>query len=454
MANAGLLQAFLAAIQASLSVLLVMSYGGLAAHFKFIDRAGSKPISKLCVHIFLPALLITKLGAELSAHNIYRYAVVAIWGIVCHAVSFALGMLGQYGFKMPDYTSVAIFISNTTSYPLLLVTALEETGILASLVGSDESTKDAIERAKSYFLVFSTISNILTFSVGVRLIDNEDGPSSDDDEDDKSDGEDGHAQSPNPIPGMDPDEQTRLLESQMPRPRHPSRSSSFFLPQPKNDHKPEPKPDKRRPWFVSRKRWQHMSARAKWWLLFVLDFFNAPLLGAVLGVIIGLIPALHRAFFNSSEDGGIFTAWLTASLKTVGGLFVSLPVVVAGITLFCSTREAKQNNESVMNMPWLSVGYILTCRFIVWPCMSIPIIYFLASRTGLLGDDPILWFCLMIMPCGPSAMKLITLVQVAGASKDDEVHISRLLTISYIISPILSLTIAGSLLASQAAIKS
>ncbi|KAL2129130.1 hypothetical protein VTI74DRAFT_8192 [Chaetomium olivicolor] len=75
--------AFLAAIQASLSVLLVMSYGGLAAYLRLIDRAGTKPISKLCVHIFLPALLITKLGAELTVQNAHRYAVIALWGIVC-----------------------------------------------------------------------------------------------------------------------------------------------------------------------------------------------------------------------------------------------------------------------------------------------------------------------------------------------------------------------------------
>ncbi|KAL2129129.1 hypothetical protein VTI74DRAFT_8191 [Chaetomium olivicolor] len=356
---------------------------------------------------------------------------------------------------MPDYTSVAIFISNTTSYPLLLITALEETNILSSLIDPGETTKDAIERAKSYFLVFSTISNILTFSVGARLIDSEDIPGEEDEEAGKADGEDGDAPSPDSTSGVGANEQTRLLESQLPRPRHPSRSSSFLLSRSRQDGpKPNPKPDKRRPWFVPRKRWHHMSPRQKWWLLFVLDFFNAPLLGAVLGAIIGLIPSLHKAFFNNSEDGGIVAAWLTASLKTVGVLFVSLPVVVAGVTLFCSTKEAKQNHQSIMSMPWGAVSYILAVRFVAWPCMSISVIYLLATKTGLLGSDPVLWFCLMIMPCGPSAMKLITLVQVAQGSKDEEAHISRLLTISYIISPILSLTIAGSLLASQAAIPS
>lgn len=63
--------------------------------------------------------------------------------------------------------------NNTTSFPLLLVTALDETGIPSSLIVADETTREAIERSKSYFLVFSTVSSCLTFAVGPRLIDTE-----------------------------------------------------------------------------------------------------------------------------------------------------------------------------------------------------------------------------------------------------------------------------------------
>ncbi|KAK4238761.1 auxin efflux carrier [Achaetomium macrosporum] len=454
MAETGLLQSFLAAVQASLSVLLVMLYGGVAAHFRMIDRANTKAISKICVRMFLPALLITKLGAELRAESAPRYVSILVWAVACHVVSFLFGLLGRVGLGMPDWVTVAILINNTTSYPLLLVTALEDTGILNPLLGANESARGAIERAKSYFLVFSTVSNCITFAVGPRLIDSEHAPDDDQQEgkaDNAADGAD-HEHSP-AVDVEAANEETRLLDSHLPNSVHspaPVRRNSFLLPsRPKQD-----KPDHRRPWFVPHKRWHRLSPRAKWWLLFAVDFFNTPLLGAIIGVIIGMVPAFHRAFFNGSDDGGIFTAWLTASLKTIGGLFVSLPVVVAGVTLFCSTREARRNNERIMsNLPWATVGYILFVRFIAWPALSIGVIYMLATRTTLLGSDPVLWFCLMMMPAGPSAMKLITLVQVAEGSKDDESHISRLLTISYIISPVLSLTVAGSLLASQSAIQ-
>jgi predicted permease len=438
MASGSFVQSFLAAIQASLSVLLVMFYGCVAAKLKLIDRQNTTAISKICVRVFLPALLITKVGSELKAESVNRYLVILLWAVVCHVISFLIGIVGHLGLGMPDWTTVAILINNTTSYPLLLVTALEETSILDSIV-TDGSTKAAIERAKSYFLIFSTLSNCLTFSVGPRLIDSEHAPEEEEEEENKPDAANSangadHDHPETPDVEAAANEETRLLDSQLPDSVHspaPVRRNSFLLSRSRERRDAEEKPDRRCPWFVTRKRWYRMSPRAKWWLLFIVDFFNAPLMGAIVGTVIGLVPALHRAFFNSSEDGGIFTAWLTASLKNIGTLFVSLPVVVAGVTLFCSSKEAHQNHQGIMSIPWGTVGYILFVRFIAWPMLSIGAIYMLATKTNLLGSDPVLWFTLMIMPAGPSAMKLITLVQVAEGSKDDEVHITRLLMVSF-----------------------
>ena len=431
MGSSGLLDSFLGAVQASLSVLLVVFYGGIAAHFNLIDRASTKPISKLCVRMLLPALLITKVGSELEASSAYRYLIILVWGVICHVISYLVGVAGNLGLGMPDWVTVAILVNNTTSYPLLLITALENTGVLNSLILKDETAKDAIERAKSYFLVFSTVSNCITFAVGPRLIDSEHPP--EDDEEDKANGSDPDTpeSASNPDPDVEANEESGLLDTHGRRPSlHPYRSNSFFSPRlGQNRQKPEPKPDKRRPWFVPRRRWYRWSPRAKWWVLFIVDFFNAPLIGAIIGAVIGLVPVFHRAFFNSTDDGGIFTAWLTESLKTIGGLFVSLPVVVAGVSLFWSTKEAKDNNQSLVSVPWGTVSYILLVRFVAWPALSIGVIYTLAARTNILGSDPVLWFTLMIMPAGPSAMKLITLVQVAEGSKDDEAHITRLLTV-------------------------
>ncbi|KAK0620742.1 auxin efflux carrier [Immersiella caudata] len=454
MAPAGLLETFLAAIQASLSVLLVVFYGGIAAWLGLLDHSNSKAISKISVRMFLPALLITKIGSELHAGSASRYFVIFLWAIICHVISFLIGITAHLGFGMPDWVTIAIMFNNTTSYPLLLVTALDDTGILNALIITDETTREAIERAKSYFLVFATISSCLTFAVGPRLIDSEHPPEPEEEE---------AALPIDERAGSEVTEETGLLSNRAIGSNsnstvqfsHPFSSSenlvdsgrrrSIFL-------NSEPA-YKRRASIIPKSRWQRLSPRTQWWLLFISDFFNAPLVGAIIGAIIGLTPSLHRAFFSSSEDGGIFTAWLTASLKNIGSLFVPLPLVVAGVSLFAAMKDARRNEDIHTKLPRLTVTFILIVRFVIWPVASISFIYFLASQTDILGTDPMLWFAMMLMPTGPPAMKLITLIQVSDGEPEDETNIAKLLTISYIISPVLALTVVGSLLSSQAGIR-
>ena len=428
MAPAGLVPSFLAAIQASLSVLLVIFYGIVAARFKLLDSSSGKAISKVCVKMFLPALLLTKIGSELHLGSADRYVTILVWAFVCHLVSFLIGAAAHLILGFPDWITAAIMFNNTTSYPLLLIQSLDETGILSNLIVTDETTRDAIERAKSYFLVFATISSCLTFAVGPRLIDTEhapDPPNDKDEVDDDGNGliEDGDAAAE---AGHSSTEQTSLLDS---RGRQASVASVSFFPS-------RPRAASvivydRRPSGVSKKRWLELHAQTQWWLLFLYDFLNAPLLGAVLGAVIGLVPALHRAFFSDTTDGGIFTAWLTASLKNVGQLFVPLPVVIAGVSLYTSMSKPKSGDSPVASTPWLTTIFVLVVRFVVWPVMSIAVIYTLAMKTNVLGTDPMLWFTMMLMPTGPPAMKLIAMVEVSDADEEDEHKIAKLLTVRF-----------------------
>lgn len=295
--------------------------------------------------------------------------------------------------------------NNTASYPLLLIGALHQTGVLASLITSDETTEDAIERAKSYFLVFSTISNCLTFAIGPRLIDTEHAP-----EDDSDSDADTSSLTPD---GQGRDycdeasEETGLLRGdRLAAPdlfHNPFGDDRAFFP---STRKPSVvangtarKSHDRRASIVPRKRWIKLGPRTKWWLLFFSDFFNAPLVGAILGAVIGLSPPLHRAFFNPTQDGGIFTAWLTASLKNIGTLFVPLPVVIAGTSLYSAYKGTKEKSQGKSHgLPWGTVTYIMLVRFVIWPVAAIGLIYLLASRTSILGSDPMLWFTMMLMP--------------------------------------------------------
>ena len=79
------------------------------------------------------------------------------------------------------------------------------------------------------------------------------------------------------------------------------------------------------------KYWQMLPVWVQMPLEWLIAFLSAPLVAAAIGVIIGLVPALKTAFFAQPEDGGIFTSWLTSSLKSIGELFASLQVLPHGL---------------------------------------------------------------------------------------------------------------------------
>lgn len=67
---------FLGAVQASLSVLLTIGYGVMAAQFGLLKGSSAKDISQICVTLFLPALLVTNVGSQLRPETAFRYVPV------------------------------------------------------------------------------------------------------------------------------------------------------------------------------------------------------------------------------------------------------------------------------------------------------------------------------------------------------------------------------------------
>jgi len=76
-----------------------------------------------------------------------------------------------------------------------------------------------------------------------------------------------------------------------------------------------------------------------------------------------------------------------------------LPVVVAGVSLYMSTQKMKSEDpNSRAGTPWLTTLFVLAVRFMVWSVVSIGVVYILAKKTDALGEDPMLWFAMMLMP--------------------------------------------------------
>ena len=285
-------------------------------------------------------------------------------------------------------------------------------------------------RAQSYFLVNAMIGDTLTFAMGPKLLDGEHAPENKQDEDDEDQRKPVHHGPPE-----------RPLF-----PREPEQTNGTVHPGGQDCRQENEAPDEQTsllPSFIKSghiaaerygydqggKVWKKFPPWLQSFLSFSYDFLHAPLIGASIGAFLGLVPPFHKAFFGDPENGGIFTAWLTASVKNIGGLFASLQVVVVGAKLSSSLRKMKRGEYSG-TVPWIPVVFVTVMRFFVWPTVSIVFIYLVASRTNILSDDPMLWFAMMLMPTGPPAMKLTALADISGSSKEEEMSIAKFLSVS------------------------
>lgn len=203
---------------------------------------------------------------------------------------------------------------------------------------------DSIERAQSYFLVCAVISKVIAYTTGPRMLqdggDRIDQDSGAEVEEEAGEHHDGH-------PSREQiDEETSLL----PEPAQKARD--------KVNSRIKRAMGKISSYFPERIKQELVS--------FDSPFVDAALICALTGAVLGLVPSLHKAFFNSYDDGGIFNAWLTSSIKNIGKLFTTLQVFVVGCKLGVSFERMK-NSKNSGKVPFKGIITLFLVRLVIWP---------------------------------------------------------------------------------------
>ncbi|KAH8591661.1 hypothetical protein B0O99DRAFT_663584 [Bisporella sp. PMI_857] len=234
--STGILASFVGALTASLSVLLTIGYGVVASRFNLLKEPAARDISKTCVRLFLPALLITIVGSELHYDTAFRYIPIL--------KNMGLGWLLKRAFSFPAWTIPALCFNNTTAMPLLL------------------------------FLISSIVGNSLTFAVGPRLLDDEEAPDQKDeaggDEEDGNgdehpEGEEEHAQSTNSSGRTADEQEDHDSETTTLLPRHVAR------------HRDDHTRSQGETYWRRLPGWLHKASET------LGEFMDAPIIGAIVG---------------------------------------------------------------------------------------------------------------------------------------------------------------------------
>ncbi|KZT50396.1 hypothetical protein CALCODRAFT_404835, partial [Calocera cornea HHB12733] len=393
-----LLESFLASLQAVLSLLLTLLYGVGASKLGLLSTAAAKDVAHLCIEVFQPALIITQIGQNIAneGSSVFRLWRILTWGVAYPLLGLAPTYPGVRWVGLPSWALAAVPFNNTTALPLLLIDALATTGIL-ELVTPDPA--GARGRATTYFLLNAMVNNVLTFAIAPRLyphsliptIEDADAEATDPGTEEVSDAEGEAAPLLRKVK-----QQHAVLKGHLWRGVQAGAHGFARLPRP-----------------------------VKKALVALRELVNPPLVGTLLAGVIGLNPVLRTAFFAKPQEGGIFRAWLTSSLQEIGGLYSSRQMFVVGSKLYESGKPRPQDKELRL---W-PVAYILFLRFLLLPVLSI----------GLFA------------PAGPSAINISSIAEVAGAGEVVTQQIARFLTLSYALSPLISLAVVGSVQAAAAA---
>ncbi|KAI0769451.1 auxin efflux carrier [Trametes elegans] len=403
-----LLNTFFGAFQGSLSVLLTLLAGYIMARKCYLDHKTVRDVSKLCTTLFLPCLIVEEMGPQLTVSKLRDVWIIPLWGLASTLLAHAVGWVGKRLFKLPYWTIAASGRPNSNALPLLLLQSLQSTGVLDTLSQPGESVSKTLDRAKSLILLNAIIQQTFTFQFTPSIMQRDDGHKHAD-----SDPESQDRLRPGPgrlTPVVQDQERVGLLDDHDHDSGDTERTGTGY------SHALDDIADRPDIHWPERLRPLEKPLKKVW------SGMSPPLIGAIIALVIGIIPPLNRQILD--QDGALYTS-ITQSVANLGELFVVLQTFTVGAEL----AIVPSTNPGVLATSW-----VLFVRFIIMPAVALLFVFGTAGR-GLYVDDRLVWFLLVLIPAGPSAMLLVSVAELVDISQG---AIAGYLTIAYMVSPLMA----------------
>ncbi|CAG8465054.1 9014_t:CDS:2 [Dentiscutata erythropus] len=148
-----------------------------------------------------------------------------------------------------------------------------------------------------------------------------------------------------------------------------------------------------------------------------LKFMNPPLYAALLALFFIAIPKLNALLID--KDAPLMAVY--QAIDYIGSIAIPLTLLTLGAELYNLPRSHKEHMVSM-------ITYVLTCRYIIMPVIGILLVLY---TTSYYINDPMLWFVLILLASGPTAISCVNLAQLANNYQEE---FSALLFYSYILA--------------------
>ncbi|KAJ6619461.1 membrane transport protein-domain-containing protein [Mycena sp. CBHHK59/15] len=384
-----LVEGMVSSAKASTSVILVLVYGYVLRRFNFISQEGEINISRLGTKFFLPALLFSEIGPLATADNLKNYWPIIPLSLFFQITALCVALLSRLAGMPQHYVPMFIF-NNVTSLPLLLINSLASTGGLDSLVTADRTLDGVLKTGRVYILINALVGNLTRFALGPYLM--------------------------------------KSHESKVFHSYHDDTHDENVLPEIGHIALPMEEEESAEPPSATQRLIKHLKGAKDW----ILRALNPPLIGGLLAIFFGLIPFFHKGLFGSG--------WLSPianSVRNVGKLFSALQMLVLGAHLYSKKGTKAQ--------PFL-LAWLFTYRFVVAPALSISVVYGIRTTwPNLIDNDPMLDYVLAMSNVGPPALTLAAVATMADLPPDVEGQVSRILTFSYGVTPLIAFPVTAAL---------
>lgn len=273
--------------------------------------------------------------------------ILIAWSIIYICSSIGLAQLLSRALNLPPWVTPTCAFNNTTSLPLLLVQSLESVGSLRLILRDGDTEADAVLRAQSYFLVCAVVSKTIGYAVGPKMLETQNSD---------IDGQEEQAPAPNQ---EDTEAQCTAVDGGRERGSVDEQTSLI----PGDANKADARGRVRRCGghalaLLPKKFKKELMAP------FESPFADVMILCTLVGAFLGSVPSLHKAFFNRSDEGGMFNAWLTSSIKNIGKLFTTLQIFIVGGKLGLSFERMSGGSGRI---PLRAILTIFFFRLVLWP---------------------------------------------------------------------------------------
>ncbi|KAF9965912.1 hypothetical protein BGZ70_003816 [Mortierella alpina] len=379
-----------AAAEAVSQVLVVVACGVILSRTGYLSQSAQKSISQVNLYFMTPCLLFTKIASTINWEQFKAFWPIPLFFIFFSAVSWAVSRIGsrllRFSSDEEKFVTASILFSNTNSLPMALIQSLALSAAGSRLLRDEQDTKEQVAaRGISYILFYAIFGNLVRWSYGFSLLvpatskkDDQqqhlestgqehmestatgswpevsspseevlidvDRPtrSSDDTDDEQTDGEESQVQEPRPrlslehAPFFRAPQKSRkqLRQSTHMQPLSPpvvetSRSLPSAIPQHRRQQSQQLKRSTR---GMLRKKASTVLSRVR-------QVLTPPLLTALLALVIGLVPQLHRLIM--SPESKIY-AFIIHPLETCGAAAIPMILLCLGaqVVHFATTPSA------------------------------------------------------------------------------------------------------------------